>query len=102
PDIGFEVFTIGVAGVLQFEVLEYRLKNEYNVELRLRSLPYTLARWVIADSFTKENIGYYDAVLVEDQYSRPVILANNEWTLGYILEKNKNIEFLDIAPVVEE
>ncbi len=102
PSIGFEIFNIGVAGVLQFEVLEYRLKNEYNVDILLRSLPYTLARWVIADSFTKENIGYYDAVLVEDQYNRPVILANNEWTLRYILEKNKGVEFLDIAPVVEE
>ncbi|NLT13708.1 MAG: hypothetical protein GXY05_05140, partial [Clostridiales bacterium] len=45
---------------------------------------------------------YYDAVLVEDQYARPVVLANNEWTLRYILEKNKGVEFLDIAPVMEE
>jgi peptide chain release factor 3 len=102
PNIGLEAFIIGVAGVLQFEVLEYRLKNEYNAEIRLRTLPYALARWVVADAFTKENIGYYDAALVEDQYARPVVLANNEWTLRSILDKNKGVEFLDIAPVVEE
>jgi peptide chain release factor 3 len=102
PNIGIELFIIGVAGVLQFEVLEYRLKNEYGADIHLRNLPYSLARWVVADRFTKENIGYYDAALVEDQYRRPVVLANNEWTLRYILEKNKDVEFLDIAPVVEE
>ncbi len=85
------------------EVLEYRLKNEYNVEIRIRTLPFTVARWVIsAEKFTKENIGYYDAVVVEDQYERPVVLANNQWTLNYILDKNKLVSFLDIAPPVEE
>jgi peptide chain release factor 3 len=103
PNIGVEMFTVGVAGVLQLEVLEYRLKNEYNVEIRIRTLPFTVARWVIsADKFTKENIGYYDAVVVEDQYERPVVLANNQWTLNYILDKNKLVSFLDIAPPVEE
>ena len=102
PNIGIELFIIGVAGVLQYEVLEYRLKNEYNADIQIRTLPYTLARWVIADTFTKENIGYYDAALVEDQYRRPVVLSNNEWTLRYILEKNKDVRFLDIAPPVEE
>ena len=101
PNIGIELFIIGVAGELQFEVLEYRLKNEYNVEIRQRRLPYALARWVVAEKFTKENVGYYDAVVAEDQYERTVVLVNNPWTLNAIADKNKDARFLDIAPAVE-
>ena len=33
PGAGMEEVIVGVVGTLQFDVLEYRLKNEYNVEL---------------------------------------------------------------------
>jgi len=101
PNMGMELFYIGVAGILQFEVLEYRMKNEYNVEIQLRGLPYSMARWVEADKFTKEMLGYSEAVMAEDQYQRTVILAKNQWTLNFIQEKNKELRFIEIAPPVE-
>jgi peptide chain release factor 3 len=104
PNIGIELYTIGVAGELQFEVLEYRLKNEYNVEIHIRRLPYSFARWVVNDNgekFTKEMLGYNDAVLVEDQYQRSVVLAKSLWTFNYIQEKNKDLRFIEIAPPAE-
>jgi peptide chain release factor 3 len=99
PDLGIERFTIGVAGALQFEVLEYRLKNEYNVEITIRKLPYQLARWVVTDQFNKDMLAYTDTLLLEDQYQRPVVLFKNEWSLSRMEEKNKDVKFLDIAPV---
>ena len=33
-----EEIIVGVVGVLQFEVLEYRLKNEYNVDIKMDRL----------------------------------------------------------------
>ena len=72
------MFTIGVAGILQLEVLEYRMKSEYNVEIRIQGLPYNLARWAVAERFTKEMLGYNEAAIVEDQYGRPVVLAKNQ------------------------
>ncbi len=100
PNIGIEMLTIGVAGTLQFEVLEYRLKNEYNVDVDIRRLPYLMARWAQTDKFTKEMLGYSDALLLEDQYARPVILFTNQWSFNRIQEKHKDITFLDIAPLV--
>ena len=41
-----EEIIVGVVGVLQFEVLEYRLKNEYGVDIRLEPLPYEHIRWI--------------------------------------------------------
>ena len=41
-----EEIIVGVVGVLQFDVLNYRLKNEYNVEIKLENLPYEYIRWI--------------------------------------------------------
>lgn len=101
PDIGVESYIIGVAGILQFEVLEYRMKSEYGVEITVRMLPYNFARWAMTQNITKDILGYTDsAILVEDQYQRPVILFKESWTLNRIVEKNKGIQFLDIPPPV--
>lgn len=40
---GMEEVVVGVVGVLQLEVLEYRLNTEYNVEIRMQQLPATTA-----------------------------------------------------------
>ena len=101
PDLGVEALTIGVAGILQYEVLEYRLKNEYGVEITIRMLPYQFARWVMAPNITKDILGYTDsATLVHDQYERPVILFRDSWMLQRTIDKNKGIDFLDIPPAV--
>ena len=39
-------YTHLVVGVLQFDVLKFRLENEYNVEIRLDPLPYEYIRWI--------------------------------------------------------
>ena len=46
PNTGMEEVIVGVVGVLQFEVLEYRLKTEYGVDVRRRPLPYEVIRWI--------------------------------------------------------
>ena len=43
---GMEEIIVGVVGVLQFDVLKYRLENEYNVDIRLENLPYEHIRWI--------------------------------------------------------
>ncbi len=102
PNIGVETLTIGVVGVLQFEVLEYRMKNEYGVDIVINKLPFTIARWAITDEeITRDLLGYTNsAALVEDEYKRPVILLENQWALNRVMDKNKDIKFLDIPPPV--
>lgn len=101
PNIGVETLIIGVVGVLQFEVLEYRMKNEYGVDIVIEKLPYTLARWVMVKTVTREMLGFADsAKAVEDRLGRPVILYNSEWTFNRAQEKNKDVEFLEIPPAV--
>jgi peptide chain release factor 3 len=87
--------------MLQFEVLQYRMKNEYGVDIVVRGLPFEYARWVVADKVTKDIIGHTDnALLVEDKYKRPVILFRDQWLMNRIMEKNKGIKLLDIPPSI--
>ena len=46
PGAGLEEVIVGVVGTLQFDVFEYRMKNEYNVDLRMTSLPYDHLRLI--------------------------------------------------------
>ena len=95
-DIGIESFVVGVVGSLQLEVLEYRLLNEYSAPLMMNQLPYSVARWVYADDPKKvESLkGLDNGMLVYDKENRPVILVSNEWSLGWIQERNPGVEFL--------
>ena len=94
--VGLESFIVGVVGQLQLEVLECRLKNEYNAQLAMTPLPFTVARWVCAEN--PESIeklkGLDNGMLVYDKKDRPVVLVNNEWALNWILQRNPDLQFL--------
>lgn len=99
PDIGVETLIIGVVGVLQFEVLSYRLKNEYGVDIQVQMLPYSAARWVMDGMLTKDALSYTDrAVLVEDHFQRPVVLFSDKWAVYRIADKHTNVKFVEIPP----
>ena len=102
--VGLESYIVGVVGVLQLEVLEYRLLNEYSAKLLMNQLPYSVARWVYAeDKKLIENIkGLDNGMLVYDKKDRPVILVNNEWSLNWILDRNPGIQFLTVPADVEK
>ena len=54
---GMEEIIVGVVGVLQFDVLKYRLENEYNVEIRLEPLPYEHIRWIENEEINMDKAG---------------------------------------------
>ncbi|GKX29800.1 peptide chain release factor 3 [Vallitalea longa] len=93
PNIGLEELIIGVVGVLQFDVLEYRLKNEYGVDVSKQLLPYKHIRWIANEDYDTSNLSLtMDSMLVENKDEQPVILFQNEWSIRHILERNKDIE----------
>jgi peptide chain release factor 3 len=49
PQIGGPML-LGAVGQLQFEVVQHRLKTEYDCDVRLESSQYTGARWITADT----------------------------------------------------
>jgi peptide chain release factor 3 len=49
PDAGGNML-LGAVGQLQFEVVQHRLKTEYDCDVRLEGCQYTGARWITADT----------------------------------------------------
>jgi len=97
-DIGIEEFIIGAVGVLQFEVLEYRLRNEYNVEIRLINLPHKFARWLVTDDTDVHSLNLTSStILAEDKFGRKVLLFENQWSIDWAKDKNKNIQLSEIS-----
>ncbi len=96
---GMEEIIVGVVGVLQFEVLSFRLKNEYNVEIKLDQLPYGYIRWV--ENYTEVDIdhiqGTSDMKIVKDLKDRPLLLFAHEWSVGMVLERNKELKLTEFS-----
>lgn len=95
PDYAVESFIIGVVGSLQFEVLEYRLKHEYGVDILMNKLPFSVARWLNGENINVKSLKNMDnGLMVQDIKDRPVALISNEWQLRWVMERNPEVEFL--------
>jgi peptide chain release factor 3 len=93
PYAGMEEVVVGVVGTLQFDVLEYRLRSEYNVEIHRESLPYQYLRWIAEPEGIPEDelILSNDAKLVEDYRGNKLILFSSAWSIKWVTDHNKNL-----------
>ena len=90
---GMEEVIVGVVGVLQFDVLRFRLENEYNVDIRLDMLPYEYIRWIgnPQETDTEKIVGTSDMKIVEDMKGNPLLLFVNAWSVGMVEERNPSL-----------
>ncbi|MBQ0062426.1 MAG: peptide chain release factor 3 [Prevotella sp.] len=86
---------IGTVGQLQFEVIQYRLENEYNARCRWEPVHLYKACWIESDdaeeldNFKKRKYQY----LAKDKDGRDVFLADSSYMLQMAQEDFKNIRF---------
>ena len=95
---------IGAVGQLQFEVFEYRLKNEYNAEIRMERLDFSVVRWIHEDMELEKVKDALDSrqLLVFDHFNRPLVLFANQFTLNYFCEKHPDIKLVEALDVVNK
>ena len=81
-------------GQLQFEVMQYRLNDEYGVETILTPLPFHCSAWIIGDvkKFNKSS----GSVIVQDRQGRPMALFTSTWDKDYNIKQNPNHELVDV------
>jgi peptide chain release factor 3 len=88
-------YILGAVGVLQFDVIVSRLKNEYAVDAVYEGIEYATARWIeCADKkklaeFEKKNQGS----LALDTEGNLTYLASSEWRLGHVAEQWPEVKF---------
>ena len=101
PYSGMEEVIVGVVGTLQFDVLEYRLKNEYGVDLYVESLPYEHLRWIEHEGEEplreEDLILPNDAKLVEDYKGNQLLLFSALWSINWTAERNKSLTLLEFG-----
>lgn len=89
---GMEEIIVGVVGVLQFDVLKYRLENEYNVEIKLENLPYEYIRWIENKDIDLDKLtGTSDMKKIKDLKDNPLLLFVNHWSIGMTVERNEGL-----------
>lgn len=92
-DSGMEEVIVGVVGVLQLEVFEYRMKNEYNVDLFKEGLPYSYIRWIDNKDIDPKTLKLSsDTKLVKDFRDNYLLLFTSEWNIRWALERNEGLE----------
>ncbi len=100
PELGRQDAWLGAVGLLQFEVLKERLKNEYRVTAELEILSYGVARWINASEealdWLKKRQSYR---FVEDRNGNPVVLAENQWAIDFALRNVDDLEFFEVEPL---
>ena len=92
PHTGMEEVIVGVVGVLQFEVLEYRLKNEYAVDIKQEPLSYQYIRWIQKEDLDPKTLDLTsDTKIVQDFRDRYLLLFTNSWNITWATEHNKEL-----------
>ncbi len=95
---GMEEIIVGVVGVLQFDVLKYRLENEYKVEIRLEPLPYEHIRWIENEDVNMDKlIGTSDMKKIKDLKDRPLLLFVNSWSIRMVLDRNEGLKLSEFG-----
>ena len=91
-DSGMEEVIVGVVGVLQFDVLEYRLKNEYGVDIIMEGLPYDRIRWIENEDLDPKTLDLAsDTKRIEDLKGNHLLLFTSDWSISWATEHNKEL-----------
>lgn len=95
---GMEEVIVGVVGELQFEVLEYRLENEYNVKIRRQNLPHEHIRWVENAEIDMDKLRLpSDTKKIRDFKNNNLLLFMNEWGINWALEHNEGLQLAEFS-----
>ena len=94
PFFGKQDPILGVVGELQFDVLMFRLNDEYGLDVKLERQPFSVARWPVKKN--GESVGSSiqgGTKLYMDHVERPVVLLAKEWDLNWLHKENPELDF---------
>jgi peptide chain release factor 3 len=86
---------VGTVGALQFEVIQYRLENEYKATCRFDALPYTKATWMSSETThaLEHFISRRKSQIAKDIHGEWVFLTETQWSLEREIKEQADITF---------
>jgi peptide chain release factor 3 len=89
---------LAVVGQLQFDVVQARLKSEYNVPTEIERLPHTVMRWIKgADSVIENLPSRGEVIIARDSRNAWAGLFATPFFLKFYAEKNPELDFVETA-----
>ncbi len=95
PGMGMERVVVGVVGVLQFDVLEFRMDSEYGVKYIKRDTPHQLIRYVVGETNPADLKLMQATKWVQDMRGRNLLIFTAEYEIRWALEKNPGLELAE-------
>jgi peptide chain release factor 3 len=99
PRFGAREPILGAVGELQLEVFQWRLENEYGVQLRLDRKQWTRARWLVD---VTDDLLEMLPMVVKDEVGRFVALFHSEFEIDYAKSRYKGLQLLEVPPAEED
>lgn len=100
PELGRQDPYLGAVGMLQFEVLKERLKNEYRVNTELERLSFQVARWVGGSPEALQWLeSKRDFPVLRDRNDQPVLLSESVWNMNYAMQNAPGLELYEVEPL---
>jgi peptide chain release factor 3 len=92
---------LAAVGALQFDVVQFRLANEYQAPSTLESMPYSLARWIDWNEFEEGKVVLPGGsrVMVDHQGAH-MLLFSSEWSLEYFRRNHPTVKLLTARPLI--
>jgi peptide chain release factor 3 len=95
PNSAVRQTVLAAVGELQFDVVRFRLKAEYDTETEVRWLNYRVARWVVPKPGCQKELQLLSSSRqVIDQYDQMAVLFQSEWEAQHCQKQNPDYEFL--------
>ena len=78
--------------------LTYRLKNEYNVDIRMNNLPYQYIRWIENEDINVKALNLTsDTRRIQDLHERKLLLFTNSWNITWATEHNPDLQLSEFG-----
>jgi peptide chain release factor 3 len=89
---------LAVVGQLQFDVVQARLKAEYNVPTELERLPHVMMRWIKGPETAIQNITQRSEVIIaRDSREEWAAIFSTPFFMKYFIDKNPDLRFVEIT-----
>lgn len=87
-------YILGAVGQLQFEVFQFRMKNEYNSDVEMTSIGHRVARWIDPDQLDP-SMSNQRNLLVKDRHGNPLFLFENEFAEHFFHDKYPHVKLTE-------
>ncbi|MDN6334511.1 MAG: peptide chain release factor 3, partial [Lacticaseibacillus paracasei] len=87
-------YVLGAVGQLQFEVFQFRMKNEYNSDVVMEPMGEKIARWIDPEQLD-EKMSSSRNLLVRDRSGAPLFLFENQFAERWFKQKYPDIKLTE-------